>query len=454
MQSRFVVSVLRQLVLLVGLDQQVLPNLLLRSWSVGAGVVMIAFMPTWLTEVEQGYFYTFASLLALQVFFELGMNQVVVQLVSHEAAHLNHTEAGTLDGEANRLDRLGSLVQRLDRWYSAAAFLFFLLVSVCGGLFFSILGEGSFDPLWVTWLLLTVSTATNLRLSASLAVLEGCGQISAVTRMRLVQAVIGSILTWLTMSVGGGLWAMPLLPCVAAIFSYFWIRRNGHVLSALRHRALDKSVHSHIDWRRDIFPFQWRIAVSWVSGYFIYQLFTPLAFAKLGPIEAGRLGMSLAVFGALLSVGLAWINGKVPAMAALVSRSERGSLNALFLGAMKRSMLFVLVGSVAILVGLVVLAKMDVVLVYRFSTLPVASCLAVVTVANSFIYAAAAYMRSHKAEPMMWPSIVSGVLVLVGAVVGSSYGVLTMMALYTLVGLCVALPWTLILFMGYYRRTV
>ena len=109
-------------------------------------------------------------------------------------------------------------------------------------------------------------------------------------------------------------------------------------------------------------------------------------------------------------------------MAALVSRSERGSLNALFLGAMKRSMLFVLVGSVAILVGLVVLAKMDVVLVYRFSTLPVASCLAVVTVANSFIYAAAAYMRSHKAEPMMWPSIVSGVLVLVGAVVGSSYG--------------------------------
>ena len=33
------------------------------------------------------------------------------------------------------------------------------------------------------------------------------------------------------------------------------------------------------------FPFQWRIAVSWIAGYFSLYLFTPVTFGVYGPIE-------------------------------------------------------------------------------------------------------------------------------------------------------------------------
>ncbi len=78
------------------------------------------------------------------------------------------------------------------------------------------------------------------------------------------------------------------------------------------------------------------------------------------------------------------------------------------------------------------------------------ACLAAVTVANTFVAAAATYMRAHKEEPMLPVSIATGVLTLAAAWFGSRHGVLPMMALYAAVTLLIALPWTARLF-GRYR---
>jgi hypothetical protein len=79
-------------------------------------------------------------------------------------------------------------------------------------------------------------------------------------------------------------------------------------------------------------------------------------------------------------------------------------------------------------------------------------CLAVVNLVNCFIFAAAAYMRAHKEEPMMLVSLVTGLATLAAAATGSMYGVFTMMALYAIINVCVALPWTMVLFKRYYLK--
>jgi len=33
-----------------------------------------------------------------------------------------------------------------------------------------------------------------------------------------------------------------------------------------------------VDYKNEIFPLQWRIGLSWISGYFIFQLINPLLF--------------------------------------------------------------------------------------------------------------------------------------------------------------------------------
>jgi hypothetical protein len=54
-----------------GLDFHVLTTLVLRTWQILAGAVMVLFVPYWLSKVEQGYYFTFSSLIALTIFFEM-----------------------------------------------------------------------------------------------------------------------------------------------------------------------------------------------------------------------------------------------------------------------------------------------------------------------------------------------------------------------------------------------
>lgn len=413
---------------------------------------MLLLLPFWLGGVEQGYYYTFASLIALQIFFELGMNQVILQLVSHDFAHLQRDSENRLSGDSAKVNRLASLVNLLHRWYSIAAVLFFAVVSICGFMFFSIKGELSLGRWLAPWLLLTLCTAVNLYLSAMLTVLEGSGDLAGVARMRLRQSIIGYVLMWAALSWGAALWAIPLIPLVAAVYTLYWLRSHPHPL--LQFWKSNHSDSATLNWRRDIFPFQWRIALSWMSGYFIFQLFTPIAFANQGPVEAGRLGITLAVFNALLTVGMSWVSAKGPAMAAHISRNERLQLNSLFVAVTRRSMFFIMFTAVMAIIALAMLAKISPLMAHRFASVPVASCIAAVTVTNTFIFAAASYMRAHKEEPMLWASVVTGLATLLAATVGASLGVLPMMMLYMSVTIFIALPWTIRLFMRYYRKSI
>ena len=51
------------------------------------GVASVFFLTSFLTGVEQGFYYTFGSILALQVFFELGLTGIMTQYVAHEVKY-------------------------------------------------------------------------------------------------------------------------------------------------------------------------------------------------------------------------------------------------------------------------------------------------------------------------------------------------------------------------------
>ncbi len=68
----------------------------------------------------------------------------------------------------------------------------------------------------------------------------------------------------------------------------------------------DQSVEAPIEWRSEVWPFQWRIAVSWMCSYFTVQVFIPILFAVRGPIDAGKMGMALSITGYMTVLALAW----------------------------------------------------------------------------------------------------------------------------------------------------
>ena len=74
------------------------------------GVASVFFITTFLTGVEQGFYYTFGSILALQVFFELGLTGIMTQYVAHEASHLQLNDDCQYEGEERYKSRLASLI--------------------------------------------------------------------------------------------------------------------------------------------------------------------------------------------------------------------------------------------------------------------------------------------------------------------------------------------------------
>lgn len=434
-----------------GLDFHVFVTLLSRGWSVLAGAGTVVLLPLHLSSTEQGFYYTFVSLLGLQVLFELGLGQVIIQLVSHESAHLTPTADQRLEGDATRLDHLGSLMQLLRRWYLVAALLFGGLGGVTGGLFLA--HRDALPPeQWVgPWAVMMFCTAVNLTYVPALAMFEGCGQIGQVARLRLVQSVIGYTGLWTGLLSGAGLWSACFVPLAATLSTGFWLAYLGRLYQWLLQRVVRDA--QRIAWRRDVLPFQWRIAVSAASGYFIFYSFTPLIFANRGPAEAGQFGIAMAVFNALSAVGTSWVYAKTPAMAMYISLGERKALDALFKAVTLRSVLFTTVAAAGIVGGAMLLTWTGLPLMRRIAGSGVLACLAVVCVANCLISAFAAYMRAHREEPMLSVSLVGGIATTLVAWLGSRSSLLTTSMLYAALTSLVLLPWTFLLFRRYSRRT-
>jgi len=67
----------------IGLDSAIAYTVLARGWAGVSGLITVALIARRLSPAEQGYYYTFGSLVALQIVFELGFSVVILQLATH-----------------------------------------------------------------------------------------------------------------------------------------------------------------------------------------------------------------------------------------------------------------------------------------------------------------------------------------------------------------------------------
>ena len=120
----------------LGIDRAIGFTVLARAWSSLAGPVTVTLIAHFLSPAEQGYYYTFGSLIALQIIFELGFSFVILQMASHERASLTIAPDGTIDGNPVAHARLASVLQKTVRWYTAIAMLLAAFLLLAGFRFF------------------------------------------------------------------------------------------------------------------------------------------------------------------------------------------------------------------------------------------------------------------------------------------------------------------------------
>jgi small basic protein len=288
-------------------------------------------------------------------------------------------------------------------------------------------------------MLLVLATAFNLALMPLLACIEGSGRVHEIYRLRFIQNFCATCISWLVIVLGGGLYNAATISLINLLITVAWLLLKHPVLMRI---AYSFSKHNYLpvkllSWRTEIWPMQWRIAISWISGYFINQLFVPILFYYHSPVIAGQMGMSLAVSTMITFIGQAWLNAKAPTLGKLIAKKDWQLLDTTFYRLVWQSSAVVLLACISLVVIAALLQKMPI--FHRLLPPFQLACLAGSALMTYLTSCIAQYLRSHKREPFMVVSVIGASLIAISAwFFGKYYGseamVIAIVAINTLYG--------------------
>jgi O-antigen/teichoic acid export membrane protein len=407
-----------------GLDWGVVYGSAARVWSMFTGAITVILIATFFSPSVQGFHYTFLSLTAVQVFFELGLTQVLIQFAAHEWSTLNFSATGHIEGDSVALSRLASLARFVSKWFGIASILFFVGILAAG--WFSFYDAKAHIAWELPWLTLCIVVALDLATLPLWSLLEGCNQINSVYGLRFIRAVVGSLVFWIAISTGAGLWSLPISNAVSLLVSTgLLLHRYGRFFESLL--RIEPSGKNLISWRQELWPMQWRIAVSWLAGYCYFSLFVPVLFKYQGPVVAGQMGMSWNVISAMITIPGMFIQTKVPSFGMLIAKRQWRDLDRLAFRTGISAFLVMLLGALSLFMIIWWLNVEHFALARRFLPLLPLSLFLIATIATQATSPLAAYLRAHRREPLMWVSVVSGLSVGAAVIVFGRYsGILGM----------------------------
>ena len=334
---------------------------------------------------------------------------MILQLASHERAQLSISSDYEISGDAVAHARLASVIQKSVRWYSVAALIMAGILLPIGFYFFATHDHMGHAVSWrLPWCFDALMAVLNFQLDPLLSFLEGCGYVPQVARLRFMQSVTGSLLAWIALASHHGLFApsMMLFGMASASIVFLFAKRKL-LLGLLRYHTGANRIH----WTREVWPFQWRIAVSWFCGYFIFWLFNPVLFAFRGPVEAGQMGMSLSLTNAILNIAVSWVSTKSAPFGTLIARKEYWRLDQTFFQALWQSFAVSIAGALTAWLGCIYLNVHHIRFAQRLLDPSSIAMLMLYMITNVIIFAEAYYLRAHKQEVFFVNSLVGAVLV-------------------------------------------
>lgn len=415
-------------------------------WKLFSGPLMLVLLPLYLTAEAQGYWYTFISLAALAIFADMGFSSVLIMFSAHEFAHLKFNNDKTLVGDEHYLIRLATLWKFSLKWSTIMATIFFPLVLLLG---YFILDEKTTELNWkLAWIIYGLASVFVFCNSMILSFIEGCNSVGEVQKIRFQVSVITVTITILLLIIGSDLYALSCALLAGAL--------SGSAIVILKYRALFLQLshlaknHTHPWWRETI-PLIWRYALSWISGYFIFSIFTPLAFHYYGAIQAGQVGLSLSACMAIFGIANIWLTIITPKINIAVAQHDHLYINKIFRLSFCMAIATYTIGFFLLLLILYILKDKP---SFTERLLPIEPLLMMGTgwLLQIAINSMAIYIRAHKQEPLVFASILNGLYVATITLLTVTYLPLEYLFIGFLSAYIITLPWVCRVFNRYRRR--
>lgn len=402
----------------LGLDRAIAASTLTQLMRFVTGPVTIFLIIRYLSPEEQGFSYSFGSVVGIQVFLEAGFAQSITQFASKEFASLRFNRNGLLTGSVDALSRLRSIIQKANRYYTVMAAALTILLAVGGYFFFS--SKPDHDVPWVfSWIIISICTGLGFILTPVWAFLEGCNRVAEVAMYRLWSTLAGFGSMAIGLILGLGIHVTALTAVVSLVFPviFIWFRWRKLIAQILRPAG-----KSQVSWGKEIWGFQWRIALTWGFKYLLFPFTPALAFALSGPVASGKIGLcyQLAFMGSVL--GTVWTVTKVPGWGSLVAQGKLSLFEQEWKTASLKHVGVALVTQVGTLTVLLIIQLLDLGFSERFLHPAAYGGFALGILFHSFWLVFSHYFRAKREEPFVLISGIAAAAYLAVALLATPWG--------------------------------
>lgn len=251
-------------------NTDILLNVFSKLVTLLLSVFIAIVVSTKLSDVDRGVFFTFLALSSSSVLFDLGLNNIAVQYLSHNSDRLTYQE---------------QFIQTVVINSKKISFLLFLTLSFVGYILFA-----SYDfTVILSWVLFSISSAFYFQYNLRLSIFEGQAYTKKASKFRFSYTAINSILLLFLLWFKIGLFSLSIAQIVAIVlnkkaFFFDFSESNPNFL---------------FNYRSEVWPLQKRHAITALSAFIAGGAIVPYSFT-LSPAFAGQLGFTLSITNALI----------------------------------------------------------------------------------------------------------------------------------------------------------
>ncbi len=370
--------------------------------------ILLLAIPFFLSEIEQGYWYTFTSLAALTTFADLGFTTIVSQFAAHEAAMLYYEKKTRL--YCGDVGRLSSLYATMKKWFGIAMMVATPIIFVVGYLVMG--ADTKFYEYIFGWLLYCIFNSVNFYIQTNLAFFEGCNRIADVQKIKSIDAIVFNCLSIAFLMLGAGIYSLGCSMAIACVIDIFLYKMT---FSSLLNQFKECNKQK-VQWFKEIMPLLKRYALGWISNYFTFQIYNPLTFRMFGAEVAGQVGYTMTIVSSIYSLANVWVYVVTPSLNAMAERKSWSEMDKTFRENVPLAAGTFVFG-VTLFSFLVQIPFIDKMIDGRILPLGQLIILSIAYFFQVIINGMAVYLRAHKREPLLYVGIVSAIISICATVI-------------------------------------
>ncbi|MEZ9888044.1 hypothetical protein BCS96_10415 [Vibrio breoganii] len=248
------------------------------------GPITLLFISYQLSDEILGIYYIFFSILAMKQLLEVGIGSVLKQYYAH----------ANLDA-VNNQTKIAQYYSFSKIWFSIISISFLCLCIIVGELnFISYSGDVEWRK---PWYLVILFSCLNIMTLPTLIYLDGNQQQIKSNVLNLLSILASSLSLWLSLYNGFGLYSVAV--------SQFFLSLPVWLYTLKRFSPKISNSFSYQDFvliLKELSAMLSKTSIIWFSGFFYWNGFNFISFHLLGAAMTGKIGLSLAMAKAGMSI--------------------------------------------------------------------------------------------------------------------------------------------------------